>query len=81
MGIGNILIAIAIFLVLWRVSVWAVRLLMTPPPVVDPEETIEVEQRYLCTLCGTEVVMTIRNLVESAPPKHCREEMVGITGV
>ena len=78
MGLVNLLIAAAIFVVVWRLSVWAIRMLTAPPPEVDPEEVIEVEQQYLCTLCGTEVVMTVQNVVESAPPKHCREEMVPV---
>ncbi len=83
MGIVNVLIALAIGVVIWRVSVWAIRLLTTPPPEISPEEVVEVEQHYLCTLCGAEVVMTVQNVQDASPPKHCREEMepVRITGM
>ncbi len=78
MGLLNVLIAIGIFVIVWGVSVWAIRLLTSPPVEVDPEEVVEVEQPYLCTLCGTEVVMTVQNVSESAAPKHCREEMIPV---
>ncbi len=78
MGLLNVLIAIGIFVIVWGVSVWAIRLLTSPPAEVDPEEVVEVEQPYLCTLCGTEVVMTVQNVSESAAPKHCREEMIPV---
>lgn len=75
MGLLNWLIAIGMGLVIWRISISTIRLLATPPPAVDPEDVVEVEEHYLCSICGTEVTMTIQNMTEANPPKHCREEM------
>ena len=78
MGLLNILIAIAIGIVIWRVAMWFVVMLATPPPEIDPEDVVAVEQDYRCTICGTEVTMTVMNVGEEAAPKHCREEMIPV---
>ena len=78
MGVVNVLIAILIGLVIWRVSMWFVRMLSTPPPEIDPDDVVATSQDYRCTVCGTEVTMTVRNVEEDTPPKHCREEMVPV---
>lgn len=78
MGLIDVLIAIGLFLVIWRVSLWIIRLLSTPPPEVDPEDVVPVDQDYRCSVCGTEVTLRMVNVQESAPPKHCREEMVPV---
>src|SRR5690606_11991664 len=50
-----------------------------PPPPIDPEDVVEVEdQDYKCTVCGTEVTLRVANVLEMSPPKHCREEMVPV---
>ncbi len=77
-GLLNIVIALVIGVVIWRASISLIRLLGTPPPEVDPEDVIDVEQDYKCTVCGTEVTMTVQNVSEASPPKHCREEMVPV---
>ena len=75
---GDILIAIVIGVVIF----WGIRkvlvLLSTPPPEVDPDEIIEVEQHYLCSICGTELIVTVASTTETDPPKHCREEMTPV---
>jgi hypothetical protein len=78
MGLLDVLIAFGIFLVIWRVSLWIIRLLATPPPEVDPEDVVPVDQDYRCSVCGTEVTLRMVNVQESSPPKHCREEMVPV---
>lgn len=75
-GFLEIVIAVVIGLVVWRLALWTTRLLSTPPPEVDPEDTEETKQGYRCTVCGAEVVMTVRNVSDDAPPRHCREDMV-----
>jgi hypothetical protein len=73
--VGDILIAIAIgVLILW-VTRRILVMLATPPPVVDPEEIIEVERHYRCSSCGTELIVTAASTTETEAPKHCRDEM------
>ncbi|MGQ0848054.1 MAG: hypothetical protein ACT4OP_02865 [Actinomycetota bacterium] len=73
---GTILIAIAIGVAIWTASVWILRLLSNPPPDVNPDDIVEVDQDFRCTVCGAEVTMKAVNPAELLPPRHCREEMV-----
>ena len=81
MGLVHVLVAVLIGVVIWRVSMWFVRMLSTPPPEIDPDDVVATSQRYRCTVCGTEVTMTVQNVQEDAPPKHCREEMVPVSDI
>ena len=74
----DILIALVIGYVIWRVSVGVIRLLSTPPPALDPADVVEVDQDYHCSVCGAELTMKAVNLQEDKPPKHCREEMIPV---
>lgn len=74
----NVVIAFAIGYVLWRVSIYFVRILSTPPPEIDPDDIEEVVQDFKCTVCGAEVIMTVRNTSTESAPRHCREEMVPV---
>jgi hypothetical protein len=79
MGALNILIAVAIGVIIWRVSMYFIRLLATPPPEVDPEDVVPTRQDFKCTVCGTEVTMTVQNVMtEEHAPRHCREDMVPV---
>ena len=69
-------IAIAIGVVIWRVSIYFLRMLSTPPDDVDPDDVSETLQHYRCSVCGAEVTMTMANNVEVSNPRHCREDMV-----
>ena len=69
------IIAIAIGVVVWRLSAATIRMLATPPPEVDPHDIVDTEQAFRCTICGTEVTMTVANVEQQAPPRHCREDM------
>jgi hypothetical protein len=53
-------------------------MLSTPPPEIDPEDIVVVDQDYKCTVCGAELTMKAVNPAEDKPPKHCREEMVPV---
>jgi hypothetical protein len=78
-GLGQIIIALGIGVVIWIGSMKVLRMLVTPPPEVDPDDVVEVDdQDYRCSVCGTEVTLRIANVRETSPPKHCREEMVPI---
>ena len=75
MTLLNILIAVAIGLVTWTVLMAVIRAVANPPPAADPEDVVETRRRFRCSLCGTQVTMTVVNVAEPKPPRHCREEM------
>ena len=77
-GLLNILIAVGLAVAIWKASMWFVRLLSWVPPDVDPDDVVEVDQAYKCTVCGAELVMTAVNVLEDAAPRHCREDMVPV---
>ena len=77
-SVFNLLIALGIGVVVWKVCIWFIRSLATAPSEPDPEEVVEAVQDYRCTLCGTELTVRIANLSETAAPRHCREEMVAV---
>jgi hypothetical protein len=77
-GLANYLIAIAIGVVLWRASMWMIRLIANPPPAVDPADVVDVDQDFRCSVCGAEITMRAANMAELVPPKHCREEMLAV---
>jgi hypothetical protein len=78
MGLLDVLIAVGIGLVIWRSSIWALRMIANPPPEVDPTDLVEVDQDFRCTVCGAEITMRAANVSEMVPPKHCREEMAAL---
>lgn len=74
----DVLLALAMGVVIWRVAVGVTRLLATPPPAIDPEDVVPVNQDYHCSVCGAEVTMKVANVQTDTPPKHCREEMIPV---
>jgi hypothetical protein len=74
----DIVLAVLIGLTIWIGSVTVIRMLSTPPPEVDPDDIVIVDQDYKCTVCGAELTMRAVNPAEDKPPKHCREEMVAV---
>ncbi len=78
MGLLDFVIAAVLAVVIWRSSMWIIRLLSSPPPEIDPDDVVEADQTYRCTVCGTEVVMTAVNVHEDSAPRHCREDMVPV---
>ncbi len=75
----DVVIAVAIGLVIWRVALAVIRVLSTPPPEVDPADVVAVDQDYRCTVCGAELTMKAVNVLDDDPPRHCREEMVPVS--
>ena len=71
----DIVIAVAIGLIIWRISMKAINMLSTPPPELDPSDVVEVDQDYKCSVCGAELTMRSVNIAEDKPPRHCREDM------
>ena len=78
MGLLRILLAIGLGVVIWRVSMYFIRLLATPPPEIDPEDVVPTAQDYRCSVCGTELTVWMANNTQPAAPRHCREEMVAV---
>ncbi len=74
----QIVIALLIGFVIWRVTTSVIRALASPPSDVDPEAVVEAKQDYRCTVCGTELTVHTASVTETEPPRHCREEMVPI---
>lgn len=74
----DILIALVIGVFIWRVSVALIRMLSTQPEEIDPTDVIDVDQDYVCTVCGAELTMKAVNVAEDKPPRHCREDMVTV---
>lgn len=71
-------LALLLGLIIWRVSIAIIRMLSTPPPEMDPDELVEVDQDYKCTVCGAELTMKAVNVAEDRAPRHCREEMIPV---
>ena len=74
----DIVLAVFVGVLIWRVSIGIIRMLGTPPPEVDPEDIVSVDQDYKCTVCGAELTMRAVNPAEDKPPRHCREEMIAV---
>jgi hypothetical protein len=74
----DVLIALLIGVLIWRVSVAMIRMLSTQPEEIDPSDVVDVDQDYVCTVCGAELTMKAVNLAEDKPPRHCREDMVPV---
>ena len=52
---------------------------VAPPAEPDPDDVVEVDQRYRCAVCGAEVVMTAANAEHDVEaPRHCREDMIPV---
>lgn len=74
----DILLAVAIGLVIWKVSISMIRMMSTPPPEIDPDDIEIVDQDFKCTVCGAELTMKAINIQDDAAPRHCREDMVAV---
>jgi hypothetical protein len=60
----------------WRIGLGSVAALsrpVAPPP--PPGELRKVAIRYRCSICGTEIRMTLANDELPDPPRHCQEDM------
>lgn len=66
---------LAAYLIL-RTGFWFLRMLAAPPPEPPPPgELRRVRLTYRCSICGTEVRMTVANDENPEPPRHCSEDM------
>ena len=72
----KILVAIAVAIVLLRMGLAVLRTLATPLPEPPPVgELRKVKLQYRCSLCGTEVRMTVDTDESPDPPRHCMDDM------
>lgn len=71
----NLLIAVVIAFVVWRVGVFILRSIANPPEPPVEGELRRVNLRYRCSICGAEVKMTQASEELPEPPRHCMEDM------
>ena len=68
--------AIAVAMILLRTGLAVLRTLATPLPEPPPVgELRKVKLQYRCSLCGTEVRMTVATDESPDPPRHCMDDM------
>ena len=68
--------ASAVAMVLLRMGLAVLRTLATPLPEPPPVgELRKVKLQYRCSLCGTEVRMTVATNESPDPPRHCMDDM------
>lgn len=72
----QIVIAVIAGLVIFRVGFMMIRSMATPlPEPPPPGELRKVKLLYRCSLCGTELRMTMANDEAPEAPRHCMEDM------
>ena len=75
-GLFQIVIALAIGLAVLAVGRWGIKLLAQPgPEEPDPDDIVDVEVAYRCTVCGLRLTVTAAQDAELVAPRHCREDM------
>ena len=68
--------AVAVALFMFRIGLAVLRMLATPIPEPPPAgELRKVKLQYRCSLCGTEVRMTVAPDEAPDPPRHCMDDM------
>jgi hypothetical protein len=76
MTLFAVIVAIVVAYLIIRVGLAMLRGLARPlPEPPPPGELRRVRIVYRCSLCGTEVRMTVANDEVPAPPRHCMEDM------
>ena len=72
----KIILAVAVALAMLRMGIAILRMLATPLPEPPPAgELRKVKLQYRCSLCGTEVRMTVATDEQPDPPRHCMDDM------
>lgn len=60
----------------WKVGLAMLKSMTTPMPPPPPSgEMRRINVRYRCSVCGTELRMTMAPDEDPPPPKHCMEDM------
>ena len=72
----KIAVAVAVAMFIFRLGLAVLKMLATPIPEPPPAgELRKVKLQYRCSLCGTEVRMTVAPDEAPIPPRHCMGEM------
>lgn len=72
----KIALAVAVAMFIFRLGLAVLRMLATPIPEPPPAgELRKVKLQYRCSLCGTEVRMTVAPDEAPVPPHHCMDDM------
>lgn len=75
----TVLIAAAIGIVIFALTVRAVRMIASGPPAEpDPDLVEDVEAEFYCTVCGMRLTVTQAQEGNPEPPRHCREDMIPV---
>ena len=76
MNVLNVIIAVAAAFLIIRIGLAMLRGLARPVPEPPPAgELRKVKITYRCSICGTEVRMTVAPDEDPEPPRHCLEDM------
>jgi hypothetical protein len=76
MGVLKLFAAAALFVVVFRVGWWCLRLIARPaPPPLPPGELRKVNVRYRCAVCGLEMKVVLAADEHPEAPRHCLEDM------
>lgn len=76
MNIVNVIIAIVAAVVIMKIGLAMLRGLAQPVPEPPPAgELRKVKIAYRCSICGSEVRMTIAADEDPQAPRHCLEDM------
>jgi hypothetical protein len=77
-----LLLAALVVGVLFKIGFAMLGGLSRPVPEPPPAgELRKVKMMYRCSICGTEVRMTVANDEMPEPPRHCQDEMDLVTPV
>jgi len=72
----KVIVALVVAYVIIKVGFTLLRGLAAPRPEPPPAgELRKVKIAYRCSICGTEVRMTVAPDEEPPPPRHCLEDM------
>ncbi len=78
----KVLIAVAIAYAVLRLGLAMLRNLARPvPEPPDPGILRKVKIEYRCSICGSEVRMTVAPDEDPEPPRHCQDEMDLVTPI
>ncbi|MEX2293100.1 MAG: hypothetical protein WD691_04875 [Acidimicrobiales bacterium] len=81
-SVGALLLAAAAVGVVFKLGFVMLGGLARPVPGPPPAgELRKVKIMYRCSICGTEVRMTVANDEMPDPPRHCQDEMDLVTPV
>lgn len=77
--LASVVWVVGLLVVIWllfKVGIGMLRTLGTPlPPPPPPGEMRKVNLRYRCSICGTELKMTLATDELPEAPRHCQEDM------